>query len=139
MISPTVHEFYDIIYNQRDKNVAYMSHHFDLKTIPILEQEFLQYHPFTKKLIFNRDYNEHAINTLIETLKPVREFQFLIDLRGWRVNESIRDFIESIESKLISKKTPYDTWKEEFKSIHTQLSSMPFYIIIDSHELFLSN
>ena len=39
--------------------------------------------------------------------------QFLIDLRGWRVNESIRDFIESIESKQISKKTPYDTWKED--------------------------
>ena len=43
MFSPTVHEFYDIIYNQRDKNVAYMSHHFDLKTIPVLEQEFLRF------------------------------------------------------------------------------------------------
>ena len=135
MIIPTVHEFYDIIYNQRDKNVTYMGHH--LQLFQHQSKDF--YNIITKKLIFKRDYTEHAINTLIETLKPVREFQYLIDLRGWRVNESIRDFIESIESKLISKKTPYDTWKEEFKSIHSQLSLMPFYIIIDSHELFLSN
>ena len=134
MINPTVHELYDIIYNERDKNVAYMYYHFQHKTIPVLDQEFLQYHPFTKKLIFNRDYTEHAINTIFPTLKPDRDLEFSID---WRVNQSIRDFIERFENIQISKKTPYDTWKQEFKIFHPQLSSLSYYKIIYSHELDL--
>ena len=91
MINPTVHELYDIIYNERDKNVAYMNYHFQHKTIPLLDQQFLQYHPFTKKLIFNRDFTEHAINTLFPALIANRDLDFWID---WRVNKYNKDFIE---------------------------------------------
>jgi hypothetical protein len=75
-----------------------MKYHFQLKTIPVLEQEFLQYHPFTKKLIFKRDYTEHALCTIFPTLKPDRDLDFWI---YWRVNQSIRDFIERFENNQI--------------------------------------
>ena len=134
MINPTVHELYDIIYNERDKYVTYWKHHFKHKTIPILDQVFLQDQPFTKKLIFNRDFTEHSINTIFPTLKPDRDVDFWFD---WRVNESIRDFIEHFENIQISKQTPYDTWKQEFKIFHPQLSSVSYYKIIYSHEFDL--